>query len=31
MALATAPDTRAFEGLVLDFLAYLEFERGLSR
>ncbi|HEV3230309.1 MAG TPA: site-specific tyrosine recombinase XerD [Solirubrobacteraceae bacterium] len=25
-----APDTR-FEGLVLDFLAYLEFERGLSR
>ncbi|MFL5846126.1 MAG: site-specific tyrosine recombinase XerD [Solirubrobacteraceae bacterium] len=31
MALATAPATRAFEGLVLDFLAYLEFERGLSR
>lgn len=27
----TAPDARAFEHLVLDFLAYLEFERGLSR
>ena len=25
------PDTRAFEHHVLDFLAYLEFERGLSR
>jgi integrase/recombinase XerD len=31
MALATSPTTRAFEGLILDFLAYLEFERGLSR
>jgi len=31
MALATAPTTRVFEGMVLDFLAYLEFERGLSR
>ena len=31
MALATAPTTHVFEGLVLDFLAYLEFERGLSR
>jgi integrase/recombinase XerD len=30
MALAAAP-TRPFEQLVLDFLAYLEFERGLSR
>ncbi len=28
---AHAPETRAFEHLVLDFLAYLEFERGLSR
>src|SRR3954452_1731087 len=31
MALATSPSTRSFEGHVLDFLAYLEFERGLSR
>jgi integrase/recombinase XerD len=36
MAVADAPpatpsDTHAFEHLVLDFLAYLEFERGLSR
>jgi integrase/recombinase XerD len=32
MAVAPAPaDTRAFEHHVLDFLAYLEFERGLSR
>jgi integrase/recombinase XerD len=31
MALATDPSTRPFEGHVLDFLAYLEFERGLSR
>jgi integrase/recombinase XerD len=31
MAVATAPPTPAFEHLVLDFLAYLEFERGLSR
>jgi integrase/recombinase XerD len=30
MGLAAAP-TRPFEQLVLDFLAYLEFERGLSR
>jgi integrase/recombinase XerD len=30
MALASTP-TRSFEGQVLDFLAYLEFERGLSR
>jgi integrase/recombinase XerD len=30
MALAAAP-ARPFEQLVLDFLAYLEFERGLSR
>jgi integrase/recombinase XerD len=28
---ATAAPPRAFEQLVLDFLAYLEFERGLSR
>jgi integrase/recombinase XerD len=28
---ATAAPVRAFEQLVLDFLAYLEFERGLSR
>jgi integrase/recombinase XerD len=28
---AHAPETRPFEHLVLDFLAYLEFERGLSR
>ena len=26
-----SPETRRFEQLVLDFLAYLEFERGLSR
>ena len=25
------PQPRSFEHLVLDFLAYLEFERGLSR
>src|SRR6188768_1846739 len=32
MALAPArPDQRSFEHHVLDFLAYLEFERGLSR
>jgi integrase/recombinase XerD len=31
MAVAAAPDARAFEHHVLDFLAYLEFERGLSR
>jgi integrase/recombinase XerD len=30
MAVAVAPETR-FEGLVLDFLSYLELERGLSR
>jgi integrase/recombinase XerD len=29
--IATPPDSRPFEHLVLDFLAYLEFERGLSR
>jgi integrase/recombinase XerD len=32
--MATAPSqpsTRAFEELMLDFLAYLELERGLSR
>lgn len=29
--LATPTDSHAFEHLVLDFLAYLEFERGLSR
>jgi integrase/recombinase XerD len=28
---ARTPETRPFEHLVLDFLAYLEFERGLSR
>jgi integrase/recombinase XerD len=28
---SAAPDTRSFEHHVLDFLAYLEFERGLSR
>src|SRR5271155_626466 len=28
---STAAPPRAFEQLVLDFLAYLEFERGLSR
>ena len=32
MAIATKPaEARTFEHLVLDFLAYLEFERGLSR
>src|SRR5438045_5054611 len=32
MAIASArADQRSFEHLVLDFLAYLEFERGLSR
>ena len=33
MAIAQAPtrDARPFEHFVLDFLAYLEFERGLSR
>src|SRR3712207_8015481 len=32
MAVAATPaPTHAFEHLVLDFLAYLEFERGLSR
>src|SRR6185369_7518580 len=32
MAIASAqPDQRSFEHHVLDFLAYLEFERGLSR
>src|SRR6476619_3967544 len=32
MAIATAPvETRSFEYFVLDFLAYLEFERHLSR
>ena len=32
MATAATPiDARPFEDLVLDFLAYLEFERGLSR
>jgi integrase/recombinase XerD len=32
MAVATAPRTETrFEGLVLDFLSYLELERGLSR
>lgn len=31
MALAASADTRPFEHHVLDFLAYLEFERGLSR
>ncbi|HEV2074727.1 MAG TPA: site-specific tyrosine recombinase XerD [Thermoleophilaceae bacterium] len=29
--LARTPDAMSFEHLVLDFLAYLEFERGLSR
>ena len=29
--IAPLPDARPFEHLVLDFLAYLEFERGLSR
>ena len=32
MAIVTPPpEARSFEHLVLDFLAYLEFERGLSR
>ncbi|MBA2516604.1 MAG: tyrosine recombinase XerD [Solirubrobacterales bacterium] len=31
MAVAEAPLTQPFEYLVLDFLAYLEYERGLSR
>jgi integrase/recombinase XerD len=31
MAVADPPGARAFEPLVLDFLAYLEYERGLSR
>ncbi|MGH2948150.1 MAG: site-specific tyrosine recombinase XerD [Solirubrobacteraceae bacterium] len=31
MAVAVPPPTQPFEHLVLDFLAYLEFERGLSR
>ena len=31
MATVAAPQTQPFEHLVLDFLAYLEFERGLSR
>jgi len=31
MAVAEVPLTQPFEYLVLDFLAYLEFERGLSR
>ena len=31
MAVATAAPSQPFEHLVLDFLAYLEFERGLSR
>ena len=31
MAIAHSPVTRPFEHHVLDFLAYLEFERGLSR
>ena len=29
--MAVAAHTQAFEHLLLDFLAYLEFERGLSR
>jgi integrase/recombinase XerD len=29
--IADRPETRSFEHLVLDFLGYLEFERGLSR
>src|SRR3954469_5803506 len=29
--IAPLPDARPYEHLVLDFLAYLEFERGLSR
>jgi integrase/recombinase XerD len=31
VAIATPPEARTFEHLMLDFLAYLEFERGLSR
>jgi integrase/recombinase XerD len=31
MAVAVQPASQPFEHLVLDFLAYLEFERGLSR
>jgi integrase/recombinase XerD len=31
MAVATRPEANTFEHLMLDFLAYLEFERGLSR
>jgi integrase/recombinase XerD len=31
VAITTAPRTQPFEHLLLDFLAYLEFERGLSR
>jgi integrase/recombinase XerD len=31
MAVVARPEAPAFEHLVLDFLAYLEFERGLSR
>ncbi len=31
MAIATRPRAQPFEYLLLDFLAYLEFERGLSR
>jgi integrase/recombinase XerD len=31
MAVADPPGARAFEPLLLDFLAYLEYERGLSR
>ena len=31
MAVVAPPPTQPFEHLVLDFLAYLEFERGLSR
>jgi integrase/recombinase XerD len=31
VAIATPPDAQTFEHLMLDFLAYLEFERGLSR
>ena len=29
--IAPLPEARPYEHLVLDFLAYLEFERGLSR
>jgi integrase/recombinase XerD len=31
VAIATPPEAQTFEHLMLDFLAYLEFERGLSR